>query len=348
VELILSGFNPSNASMLVVIGLLLLLAGVVLYYIEYAINAAINTVLETVTLGAWDNDRPVFPDYQLPSVLIGIGLICVAIPFLLYFASIVQKILREKIFNIKDSIVLTASSFFIIRFVDFTTTSLDGIDKTVPYAIMGIGFVGIILPVAMFVGFILRNKIRKKKSLDMQDIQKIVISLTTKDFLWIIGSGVTLIICDYLLGKVYFDDEAVIPRIVADFGYVYVITPLSIYLYRIIKNKVRNKKSFGVKDVAILFTVGFASIGFVGLTVNMVPNEPLSIDIQPHIGDKVLHFTLYFLGVACIIMALIKVIRGAISLSKNKEVAKIKGYPALMIEYTHVDDLITEIKKIWK
>jgi hypothetical protein len=124
--------------------------------------------------------------------------------------------------------------------------------------------------------------------------------------------------------------------------------PLSIYLYRIIKNKIRNKRSFSIKDVIILFAVGLASVGFIDLNINMAPNEPFSIDTEPHMGDKFLHLTLYFLGVACIIMALVKVMHGIIKISKNKELAKIKNYPTLVIEYTHANDLIDEIKKMWK
>jgi len=344
----LAHLNANNTFIVVFFGLILLLAGIILYYIEYAINAAVNLLLETITLGIWNNSKPVFSEYQLPSALIGIGLICIAIPFLIYFGGTVERILRERTFSMKDSAILTAASFIMIRFVDFTTTSLHGIDRTIPYIIMGVGFIGIILPSAMFVGVILNHRVRKKRALSVKDFPKIIGSLGVKDFLWIISSGVTLIVFDYLLGKAYYDDKGDIPRIVADFGYVYVIIPLSIYLHGIIKNRIRSKKTFNLKDIVILFAVGLASTAFIGLNVNMGPNTPFSIDTEPHIGEKFLHFALYFLGAACIIMALANVIRGMIKISKRGDLVMIKKYPASIIEYARNNDIINEIKKVWK
>jgi hypothetical protein len=246
----MANINPSNMLILVFFGGMILLAGILLYYIEFAINGAVNLLLETIALGFWNDSTPVFDEYYLPNILIGIGLICIAIPFLIYFGGIIEKILREKTYSIRDSIILSASSFIVVRFVDFTTTSLEGIDRTVPYTLMGLGFAGIIMPVALFVGFILRNKIRNKKTLGIKEASQIVRSLSAKDFLWILSSGITIILLDHLFGKVHFDDEAVIPRILADFGYVYVIIPLSIYLRNIVY-KIRHKKEVDAKNLSI-------------------------------------------------------------------------------------------------
>jgi len=343
----LAHLNANNTFILVFFGGIVLLSGVLLYYIEYAINSAVNLLLETITIGFWNNDKPVFADYQLPSILIGIGLICIIMPFLIYFGGIIEKILKEKTYSIKDSIILTAASFIVIRFVDFATTSLEGIDRTVPYTTMGIGFIGIIMPVAMFLGFIMRNRVRNKKTLSVKDLSKIIHSLSAKDFLWIISSGVTIIILGYLLGKVSFDDKADVPRVLADFGYVYVIMPLSIYLRDTI-HKIRNKKTIGVKNIIILFAAGLASVGFIGLNINMMPNQAFSIDTEPHVGDKVLHVALYFLGLSCIIISLAKVSSMIITTFKNKNRIKIKNYPGAIMEYVHKNDVVNEIKKIWK
>lgn len=338
--------SASNMLILVIFGLIVLLSGVVLYYLQFAINMALTGILEVITFGLYDGDIRIF-DYGLPSALIGIGLISITIPFLIYFGGIVLKIFKEKTYSIKDSIILTAASFIVIRFVDFATTSLEGIDKTVPYTVMGIGFIGMIMPAAMFLGFIINNKIRNKKTLSVKDFSQVVRSLSAKDFLWIISSGVTIIILDCLLGKVHYDDKGDIPRVLADFGYVYVITPLSIYLHGVIY-KIRHRKTISVKSIIILFAVGLTSTSFIGLNINMVPNQTFSIDTEPHIGDKVLHFALYFLGLSCIIISLAKAISRIIPVFKNKNRVKIKNYPESIIGYVHNKDIINEIKKIWK
>lgn len=119
--------------------------------------------------------------YDIPSMLIGWGLFCIVIPFLDRLVGVILIILKEKTFSIKDSVILMIPSYFLTRIVDMFTSNLNGIDMTAPYEALSIGFIGITLPAAVFVGHMVNNKIRNKKIINV------------KDFSWLISSGVTLI-----------------------------------------------------------------------------------------------------------------------------------------------------------